>query len=125
MTAVNRDDIAAYSVGAGFAGTTAVQVSASVNVMHSTTQAYIADNARINRDDTGENAAQSVLVAAANDYQHLGVAGGLSIAGNVAVTPGALVNVVTNTTKAWVGKSAQVDAMRDVEVRAQAAEDVL
>ncbi|MCB2040473.1 MAG: hypothetical protein KDH48_06615, partial [Rhodoferax sp.] len=125
VTAVNRDDIAAYSVGAGFAGTTAVQVSASVNVMHSTTQAYIADNARINQDDTGENAAQSVLVAAANDYQHLGVAGGLSIAGNVAVTPGALVNVVTNTTKAWVGKSAQVDAMRDVEVRAQAAEDVL
>jgi hypothetical protein len=68
---------------------------------------------------------QSVLVTAGNDYSHVGVAGAAAISGTVAVTPGVDVTVVNNDTSAYIGQSAKVDAQKDVEVSANAAEDVL
>ncbi|RKY41296.1 MAG: hypothetical protein DRP85_06715, partial [Candidatus Makaraimicrobium thalassicum] len=125
VTAVNSDDIAAWGVGIGVSGTTSVQISATVNVMTSNTLAYIADNALINQDQSGVGTEQSVLVAAANDYQYMGIAGGASISGTVAVTPGAQVAVVTNTTTAYIGERAKVAAVGDITVSADAAEDLL
>ena len=42
-----------------------------------------------------------------------------------ALTPGVDVAVATNTTKAYIGRSAAVDASRDVAVRANAVDDIL
>ena len=125
VTAINQDDIGAYGVGAGLAGTVAVQISATVQVMSAETLAYIGDDAQINMATSGEGSNQSVLVAAGNNYGYLGIAGAIGISGAVAVTPGAEVDVVVINTKAYIGNGADVQAMKDVEVRAESAEDVL
>ena len=93
--------------------------------MTATTLASIGAGAEGQPARRGEGANQSVLVAAGNDYQHVGVAGGLAVSGTVAVTPGAEVTVITIDTKASIGANAVVEANRDVEVRATAKEDVL
>ncbi|TLN19214.1 leukotoxin LktA family filamentous adhesin, partial [bacterium] len=125
VTAVNSDDIGAYGVGAGLAGTGAFQISVTVNVLTAHTWAYIDDNAQINTADSGEGADQSVLVAAGNNYGYLGIAGAVAIAGTFAATPGAEIDVVVLDTKAYIGKSAVVQAVKDIEVRAESAEDIL
>ncbi len=125
VTAINQDDIGAFGIGASASGTVAIQISAAVHVMNADVHAYIAADAKVNQGDDAEGAGQSVLVAAANDYQHLGVAGGLAGSGVVGITPGVDISVVTNTVWAYIGEGALVDAKRDVEVHASSAEDVL
>ncbi len=125
VTAINQDDIGAYGVGAGLSGTVSVQISATVQVMSAETLAYIGDDAQINMATAGEGSNQSVLVAAGNNYGYLGIAGAVGISGAVAVTPGAEVDVVVINTRAYIGNDADVQAVKDIEVRAESAEDVL
>lgn len=128
VSAVNQDDIETYGVGVGLSTTASFQLSATVNVMTSTTRACIGAGAQVNRGESGESGDQSVLVAAGNDYYHMGIAGAVAGTFNVngvAMSPGAGVAVVANTTEASIGNGAQVDAKRDIEVRAHAAEKIL
>jgi hypothetical protein len=128
VTAVNQDNIETWGVGAGLSTTTSFQLSATVNVMTSNTRAYIGDGANVNQDQTDAQADQSVLVAAGNDYCHMGIAGAVSVTFNIsgaAITPGADVTVAGNTTEAYIGAGAHVNAKKDIEVRAYAAEDIL
>ncbi len=125
VTAINQDDIGSYAVGVGGSGTVAIQISATVHVMDADTKAYIGDGAKVNQASSGEGAEQSVLVAAGNDFTRLGVAGGLSITGVVAVTPGVDVGVINTDAWAWIGAGAQVDAQRDIDVLARSKADVL
>ena len=111
MTALNQDDIGALRRSARpGSGTVAIQISAAVHVMTANVSAYIGDGAKVNQGDDAEGAGQSVLVAAANDYQHLGVAGGAAVSGVVGITPGVEVTVVTNTVQAYIGEDALVEA---------------
>ena len=66
-----------------------------------------------------------MLVAAANNYQQIGIAGALSLSGTVAAAPAADVRVVNNTTKATIADGTLVNAKDDVQVLANAAENVL
>jgi hypothetical protein len=128
VTAVNKDDIETIGVSGGGAGTVAVNIGGSVNIITTNTSAFVADGAKVNKDtDTSDETTsdQSVLVAAGNDLYHMGIAAAISIAGTAAVTPGAEVTVITNNTKAYVDDGALVKAEKDIEVVAHASEDFL
>ncbi|NOY98118.1 MAG: hypothetical protein GXP40_02800 [Chloroflexi bacterium] len=126
VSAVNQDDVAAWSAGLGIAAEGAgVQFSTTVNVMTIDTLAYIDENALVNQAD-GANSDQSVMVVAGNDYSFKGFSGGVSGAGEgAAVTPAVFVGVIDTTTKAYIGKSAKVTAQDDIVITAYAAEDIL
>jgi hypothetical protein len=125
VSALNQDDVEAYGIGVSVGGNTGFQFSVVVDVYNSYTDAYIADNSQVNQDRSAVDNDQSVLVAAGNDYYHLGVAGVLSGSGSFAATPGVDVAVTDINTHAYIGAAALVDASSDVEVRANSAEDML
>ncbi|MCR9293765.1 MAG: hypothetical protein NXI32_13655, partial [bacterium] len=126
VTAINRDDIGTFAFWLGASGTAAVQISGSVNLMTTNTHAYVGESAELNNANTfAEGSDQSVLVAAGNDYQHLGIAGGVALGGSAAVTPGLELGVVKNNTSAEVKANAIVEAEGGIDVVAQAVEDVL
>lgn len=125
VNALNWDDFKTFGISAGGSVAVAVNIGGSVNVIETTTQAHIDDRASIN-GGTNEAAgnAQSVLVTAGSDYRHWGIAGGLSLSGGGAVTPGADVLILDTTTDAFIG-NAEVHAKGDVRVRAASYVDVL
>src|SRR5205823_1052571 len=132
------DDISTFTISIA-GGTAGVAISAGVNVVNTHTTAFIGDNATVNADTAGANSAQSVHVAAGNDFTHLAVAGTLGV-GEVGVSPagdvlvyatddsqmtvisGALaggfvgvgasvgVTVIHKDTRAFIGDGAHVDA---------------
>jgi hypothetical protein len=124
VTATNQDDIETIAATGGGSGSVAVNVSGSVNVVTNETSAYVADGAQVNADQTNAGENQLVLVAAGNDYYDLGLAPALSISGAVSVTPAADVTVLRNTTEAYIGDRALVNAAADIDVLAQAREDI-
>ncbi len=124
VTATNQDDIETIAATGGGAGSVAVNVSGSVNVVTNETSAYVANGAQVNADNANAGENQSVLVAAGNDYYDLGLAPALSISGVVSVTPAADVTVLKNTTEAYIGDRALVNTQADVDVLAHAREDI-
>ncbi len=125
VTAVNQDNIKSAGVSGGVASGVAVNIGGSVHILTTTTRAYAADGAKINNNNTGAGVDQSVLIAAGDDYYHLGIAGAIAGSGTAAVTPGVDVAVVTNTTEAWIGDATVVNAKGDVDVVAKANEEIL
>ena len=131
VTATNRDRIATWAVSGGGSATVAVNVGGSVYVLNTNTKAYIDDGARINADKPGytnsEQAGldQTVLVAAGNDFYHLGVDGGVAIAGVVSVTPMVDVSVANLATEAYIGDGTIVNANKDIQVQAEGQEEIL
>ncbi len=123
IAATNRDDIETYSAAIA-GGSVGVAVAAAVNVINTDTQAYIGNGASVNGDQSGANAAQSVTVAAVNDFHHVALAAGAGF-GAVGVAPGVDVTVLSGTTTASIGSGASVKAKDDVTVDAHASEDIL
>ena len=73
VTAVNQDDIDAQTGSVG-GGAVAANITGTVVVTNATTSAFIADGASVNPTTTGDGSGQNVLVAAGDDFHHLGVA---------------------------------------------------
>lgn len=129
VVALNQDDIEMIAVSGALGGSIGLSLAGSVNVHTTDTRAYIGDRATINIDASGltvaGNAEQSVIVAAGNDHYHLGVGGAIAGGGGAGVGPGVDIAVISNTTNAHIGKSAQVRVARDVQVSANATEEFL
>jgi hypothetical protein len=125
VTAVNQDDIEAIGVSGGAAGALAVSIGGAVQVITAHTRAFIDEGAEVNPENAGVDSLQSVLVAAGNDLTHTGMALVPAGAGTVAVTPGADVSVVNNTTEAFIADNAEVRAANNISVVANAREDIL
>jgi len=125
VTAVNQDDIESAAMSGGGSGSVAVNIGGSVSVTSSEAKAYVDSGASVNADTSGAGSAQSVLVAAGNDFYHMGMALVASGSGVVAVTPGADVTVVNNHTESYIAAGARVSALGDVAVRANALEHIL
>ena len=131
VTATNSDDIAAVGISAGIAGTAAVNLAGSINVVNVYTKAYIGASAKVNCgatcDDnvTGANAGQSVQVAAANQFYELGIAASLAIGGTVGVAVPVGVRVVNLTTEARIDGNAQVNARNNIVVTADAKDAIV
>ena len=123
VTASNRDQVRTFTISLA-GGTVGVAVSAGADVDNATTKAYIGDSATVNANTSGANPAQSVLVGAGDDFYHLAVAG--SVAGGVVgVGPAVGVNIITNTTEAYIGQSATVNALGDIAVAASGSENIV
>ena len=125
VSATNQDDIETISATGSGAGTAAITIAGDVNVITTHTTAEIADNAQVNQNNAGADAAQSVRVAAGNDHYQMGIAGSASGAGTVGIGAGADVLVAKHTTSARVGDSADVRARKDVSVIASGNEEIL
>ena len=125
VTAVNHDGIGSIGVSAGGGGSVAVNIGGSVHVINTTTSARINSGAQINIDNIDASALQDVMVAAGNDYSHLGVAGALSISGSVSVSPGAAVTIANLATEAYIDDGVTVNAADDILVTANAKEKIL
>ena len=125
VTATNKDDLETIAITGGGAGTVAVNVGGTVHLITNTTTAHIDANAKVNQDNTGAGSGQTVQVAAGNDYRHMGVAGAASFAGTVAVAPAVDVSIINFTTKAYIDDGALVNAANDIEIKAEANEDIL
>jgi hypothetical protein len=118
--ATNQDEIRTFTVTLGV-GSVAVAVSAGVDVVNATTQAYIGASANV---AAGPGASASVVVGATDDFYHLSVGAGLAF-GAVGVAPSVGVNVITDTTNASIGNSATVNATGGVSVTATGSENIL
>jgi autotransporter-associated beta strand protein len=123
VRAESSEDI--FSVVASGATGLGQALAGSVNfvVLDSDTAAYIDADARINTNQAGASASQSVNVAAKNDAQVFGVAGSL-VAGGAALAGGADIGVLRNDTSAWIGPGAIVNALQDVDVTVESTKDV-
>ncbi len=106
--------------GGGAAG---VGGSAAVNVVTSTTSAYIGD-ADINQDAT-TSTNRSVEVTADSNSNLIAVAGSGGGAGAAAVGGVLNVNTLAKSTKAFIGEGATVAADKDVIVVAQSAQNIV
>ena len=125
VTAVNHDGVGSIGVSGGAGGAVAVNIGGSVHVINTSTTAHVDQGAQINVDNTGAADAQSVLVAAGNDFRHMGIAGALSGSGTVAVAPGVAVVVANLDTEAFIDDGTTVNAKSDVLVTAKGKEDIV
>ena len=126
VTATNRDDVASYIAGAGVGGGFTFGLSTPAAILRVDTTARIGENALINTGN--QNAAgigQSVLVAAASDYSHLGLSGALTATGGASIAPAGNIESTHMNTHASIGENSQVSAKQDVTVQAHATEDSL
>ena len=138
VTASNTDNVAAVGISAAIAGDVAVSLSGAVDVINAETLATIGEGASIDcnfnesfttaecaADTTGSSGAQAVNVAAADSYRALGIAVSLAIGGDVGVAPSAAVGVSSLTTKAFIGKSAKVNAERLIELTSEGQQAII
>ena len=126
VSASSKDDVESMSFSLAAGGTFGVGVAAAINVIDVDTTASIGLSAQINQNVTGSaNGAQSVLIAAASDFNHVGIGVGAAVGGSGAAAPGVDVSVVELTTTADLGASTTVDAEDDVAVIATAKEKFL
>ncbi len=121
--ATNRDEVRTFtfSLAGGIVG---VAVSAGVDVVNATTKAYIGNGATVNASTASASSVQSVLVGAGDDFYHLSVAGAAAF-GAVGVAPAVAVNVLTNTTNAYIGDNATVNALNGIAIEATGKENVV
>jgi len=108
VTASNQDDVETVGFSAGGGGGAAVNIGGVVHVISTDTRAHVDQDAGINANNAGAGSEQSVLVAAGNDYSHMGIVATGAIGGTVGVDDGAVVN-----------------AAKDVTVGARAEEEIL
>ncbi len=125
VSAVNQDDLESVALSGGGAGTVAVNIGGSVDVSSNETRAFVDSGASINAHTPDAGAGQSVLVAAGNDFYHMGMALIAAGGGAGSGAPGADVAVVRNDTEAYIGDGAEVHALADVTLRANALEHIL
>ncbi len=95
----------------------------SVEVISSTTQAFIGDNALVNKTLTNPDPTDSVNVSAVNATKVFGFGGGIA-GGFVGLAGGIDVGILQNNTAAFIAAGAEVHAQQDVNVNALANKDV-
>lgn len=117
--ATSNDDIESYAIGISAAGSVAVSVAASVNVVTANTSAFIDNDADV------DSLSGDITVVAGNDFRHTAAAAGLAIGGSAGIAPAVDVTVSDNKTKAEIRSGANATAGNDVVVSAKAVEDIL
>ncbi len=124
VQATSTENVNSVTVAGAGGGAAGVSGSFGVKVVVADTEAGIGDNAKVNQDASYDDADQSVNVKATDTIVTVGV-GGVGAGGGAAGVGGtADVTVALNTTKAYIGKNAQVDAEKDVSVDASSAKYV-
>ena len=89
-----------------------------------TTQAYIADGARVNQSTAG-GAPQTIAINAEDDTKIVNVSGALALSeGSAGVAVSIIVEVIDRDVNAYIGKSARVSAGGDMTIQAKSKEEL-
>ena len=121
VTAVGNEKIISTTIGVAGAGAAAVTGAASVNVVSSTTEAYIANQAKINQTG-GVTAGSDVRVKATDNTFMVQTGSTVAGAGAAAVSGSLDTGIVGKHTHAYIG-DADVDAA-NVTLAADSSEDI-
>lgn len=124
IRADSEETIDHFVISGSGGGTVGVAANVSVKTANSTTRAFIDGGASVNQDDAVGSAEQDVSVRAASDLTLLGATGGASVGGVVGGGAAIDLNMVKNTTTAYIGDGASVSAGRNVAIEADAHKDV-
>ncbi len=123
VNAASTTEVRSMAVGGAVGGTVGVSLAADVPVITTDTRATIGASALINQGTGTASNQQSVIVAAASDLYHFGLAGSLAGGGAAGVGGGGAIAIIDATTQAGIGTGATTSAQRDIGVTAQARED--
>ena len=121
VIATTANTLSTVNVNAAVSGGVSVALTASVEIMQEATTAYLAGSS-IDPNEAGANAAQSVVVRAANN-SYLDIIAGEVGVGVVSAGATADVDLVGNTTTAYIAGSS-VGALGDVDVTAFSQEAI-
>ena len=120
-TSENVTNVAAAGAAGFYAG---LAGAVSIELFGSNTQADIGANAQINTSSAGASAAQSVNVAAVNQAaDNLSFSGAVS-GGIAGIAGGVDIGLLQNSTTAYIGSDADVQAQQDVDVFALSNDSV-
>ena len=126
VSAVSDQDVISIAASGSASSDSAIAISLSAGVGVNTTEASIGNNAVINNDLTGANAAQDVLVRAISDTYWVDLSAALAAGtGSAGVGVGADVVVQIKNTDGFIGQGAIVKANRDVIVNADARDKII
>ncbi len=95
----------------------------SIELVTSTTLAYVGNAAQVNTNNAGASNVQSVVVAATNSMSDFSLASGIVI-GIAGIAGGVDVGIVRNNTSASLKPASTVDAKGNVTVKAASSETV-
>ncbi|WP_407052032.1 beta strand repeat-containing protein [Methyloraptor flagellatus] len=125
VTATTTNLMRSLAVSGGISGNVGVSISGDIPVVVIDTEATVGANAKINTDNnnTPAGSQQSVVVAAASDLYHLGIAGSVAVGGTAGVGAGVETTIFKTTTIGRIGAGSTVNAAADVSVTARAAEN--
>ncbi len=124
VQATSTENVNTVTVAGAGGGAAGVSGAVGIKVVISDTEAGIGDNAQVNQDSAYDDANQSVDVKATDTIVIVGIGGAGAGGGAAGVGGTADVTVALNTTKAYIGKNALVDAEKDVRVDASSAKYV-
>jgi hypothetical protein len=122
VVADSAEKITSVTISGAAGGLAGVAGAVGVKVVESKTEAFIGNNTRVNQTRNG--AAQDVIVSATDAVTLRGGGGTVALAGYAGVGATSEINIVRNTTTAYIGDAALVDADRDVSVSAASTKDV-
>ncbi|MDX9752662.1 MAG: LEPR-XLL domain-containing protein, partial [bacterium] len=131
VTATSFESLIGVAAGGAGGGKVGVAGSATIGVLTDTTKAYIAEGVRINVNNTGAHADQSIHLLASDHTFIVGFAGALGIGGQAGIGAGADVGTITKTTQAFIeGTTLANDAVianaaKDISIQALSSENIV
>jgi len=119
------DDLKIFSAAGSGGGKAGVAGAVNEKTVVSTAEAYIGDNAKINVVGNADaDGAQSVVLRAKNDTGILGIGGSASGGGTAGVGASGDVDVLVKHTNSYIGKNAQVNAKKHIDISSTSKENV-
>ncbi|MDI9420620.1 MAG: hypothetical protein QM451_00090 [Bacillota bacterium] len=128
IEALARENLLTISAGGAYGGTAGVAGSSVVNVLNTTTHAFVGAGSRMNLTLT-DSAGQNVYVRAEDQTDLTSVAGAASYGGTAGIGAAADVGVINKDTQAYIdsssGAQTTVNAGNTVGVSAHAEENLI
>ena len=122
VAANSQEDLQTVTVS-GAGGGVGVAGAVAVKLVTSTTEAYLGPDAQVNQNPALSGPGQNVEVNATDTVGLTGGGGAASIAGFAAGAT-AEINIVRNTTAAYLGSGSDVSAGQDVDVAASSTKSI-
>ncbi|NLE06942.1 MAG: hypothetical protein GX638_19355, partial [Crenarchaeota archaeon] len=113
-----------YAVAGSLGGMVGVAGTVIVNSINNTVKAAVKPNARLNQNNSATAKAEQSVSLSAKDTTNINAATGAGAAGMVGVGASVNVNVISNTVNSYAGQASQVNAKKDVEIKAESAENL-
>ncbi|MCX2983413.1 leukotoxin LktA family filamentous adhesin [Halieaceae bacterium IMCC14734] len=119
VTAASKENVITTAISGAGGGAAGVAGSVGMKVLSTTTQAYVGNGTQVNqRAGFDGGAGQSLNVSADDQILMVGLAGSGAGGGAAGVGVGADVNIVRNSTTAYIGDGSNIDVGGDVTVNA-------